>query len=513
MVSFCNRLNLLISILILGGCVYGHIKPEDVKEYRYFPEYKGYLPIKDNTVQADWVIPVQTSDGKLDYSLPLTSYQAEQRVRQTAERYKELHPVISFPLGVTLFVAPAFYLGFSPLLILSEYYAHFYPEKFRQRQLKQLEEFAGIKVKIQVVDERGIVIPNARIIEMATPSESPVFVDKDGIRSFAPPAMYSYTLYDTKMLKLIAEHLPICIGSVEGFFFGGCKNRTFDQKADLTGKVEYINLSAGRFARYSWKEEKWYWDRPQTPLTLSFIVWAFGFKPSIYSVSEVKAGDEVNLTAVLERLPDGVRIENISREFQGILDRVPKAINIKAFKTKIDAQAVKEITEKLKDWVMDESLPDYIRWNAYVLLKQISLYLSYDKKIEQEVKATIEKVKEEAEPLTPYLNDSPYNPWRLKERYESLFFVPVAMMEAGKIYGLYGYKELKIDQKLVDEVQDLLSKASAINPAIPELDNLRAIIALSEGDRARALSYSKYLPHHPFFKLFYGLSLSEPRYK
>lgn len=40
-----ERLSLLILLLIVGGCAYGHIKPEDVKEYRYFPEYRGYFPI------------------------------------------------------------------------------------------------------------------------------------------------------------------------------------------------------------------------------------------------------------------------------------------------------------------------------------------------------------------------------------------------------------------------------------------------------------------------------------
>lgn len=518
-ISLCNRACLLILLFISWGCVYGNIKPEDVKEYRYFPEYKGYFPIAQVSpakynpprVQVNWVLPVITPDGKTDYTPPSTPEEAEQRVKQTADKFKTLHPIVAFPLGVAIFVAPAIYLGgFSPLLAVSEYYAHVYPEKLRQKQLKQLEEFAGIRIKIQVTDKDGAVIPNACIVEMATPTEVPVFVNKDGVRSFAPPAVYSYTLYDSKMLELIKDHLPICLGSVEGFYFYGCRDMTFDQMGDQSGKVTYTNLSAGRFARYLEKEERWNWERPPTPLTLNFIVWASGFKPSVYSVPKVKAGDEVNLTAILERLPDGVRIEKISNDFEKTLKRIPKAINIKAFKTKIDAQAVKEITSELEGWIQDESLPGYIRWNAYKLLEQISHFLSSDKNTESEVKATLERVKEKTKSLTPYLADSPSNPWRLKERYEKLFFTPVTTIEAGKIYELYGYRELKIDSKIVDEARDLLSKASAINPDIPELDTLRAIIALSEGDRARALSFSRYLNHSHFFNLFYRISISEP---
>lgn len=518
--SLCGRLSLVV-ILLLGGCTYGHIKPEDVKEYRYFPEYKGYFPIAQFSaaknfypiVRADWVLPTVTPDGRLDYTPPQTREEAERRVRQTAEKYKELHPVVAFPLGVALFVAPVFYLGFSPLLVISEYYAHVYPEKQRQEQLKQLEEFAGIKVKIQVVDENCAVIPNARIIEMATPTEVPIFVNKDGTRTFAPPEMYSYTLYDTKMLKLIAEHLPICLGSIEGFYYFGCKDTTFDQRADLSGKVEYTNLSAARFVGYSKKDKKWYWERQPTPLTLSFVVWAPGFKPSVYSVSKIKVGDEVNFTPVLERLPNGARIEKITSEFQEILNRIPKAINIKATETKINAKSVIEITKKLEVWIQDESLPTYIRWNAYKLLDLISHFLSTDKNIESEVKATLNRLQEKTQSLTPYLTDSPNNPWRIKERYEKLFYTgPIMRIEPGKVYELYGYRALEIDSKIVDEARDLLSSASALNPEIPELDNLRVIIALSEGDRARALSFSRYLPHYHFFKLFYGISLSEPRY-
>lgn len=385
-----------------------------------------------------------------------------------------------------------------------------HPVKLQHKQLKQLEEFVGIKVKIQIVDESGAPIPNARIIEMTTPVEVPIFVNKDGIRTFAPPEIHSYTLYDTRMLKLIAEHLPICLLSVKEFYLvRGCRD-TFDQRADVSGKAIYTNLSAGRFARYSEKEKKWYWQRSQPPLALSFIVWSPGFKPSIYTFPDVKVGDEINLTAILESLPDRFKVEKIISEFEHVLNCIPKAIDIKAYKTKIDAQAVKDITKKLEGWIQDESLPSYIRWNAYKLLEQISYFLSSDKALKKEVKSLLGMFKKESESLTPYLVDSPYNPWRLKERYEKLFFEPITTIETGKIYELYEYKEVKIESKVVNEAQDILSKALDLNPNIPELDNLRVIIALSEGDRERALSLSRYLPHRHFFRLFYGLSLSEP---
>ena len=56
-VSHLMRIVSLLILISMGGCTYGTIKPDDVKEYRYFPEYRGYFPVVNSTVRPDWVLP------------------------------------------------------------------------------------------------------------------------------------------------------------------------------------------------------------------------------------------------------------------------------------------------------------------------------------------------------------------------------------------------------------------------------------------------------------------------
>ena len=506
-----NRSGLLILLLFVVGCVYGTINPGDVKEYRYFPEYKGYFPISDNTVRADWVLPELTSEGKIDYTPPSTHEEAEQRVKEVVEREKKLHPffkdVFLFPLQVALLPPYGIPLSFAMYPFMYPFFPN-HPEKLEREQLTQLENFAGIKIKIQVVDTAGIAVPSARVLEVVSPVKIPVFADQQGNRSFALPTFHSY-IPNTNMLELSSSHLPICLGTgVKNHDITRCKD-IFNQRTDQSGKVTYISLAASQFAYYSKKEEKWFWACSPTSLTLHFILWAPGFKPAIYSVKNVNPKDELNIAPVLELLPDGTRIKKTSNDIEKIPELISEAVHTKTGKTEIDAIAVGKITQDLEKWIQDETLPSYIRWNAFNLLDGIlhfrPLYEDTGKSISDSilmieepwaaliVKPTLDRVEEKAKSFTPYLADTPYNPWSFKERYE-------------KMLGS------KITIDIVDEASDLLSKGEAIDPNLPELDHLRAIIALAEGDRVWALTFSGYLNHFYFFRMFYGLSIIEPQY-
>jgi hypothetical protein len=251
---------------------------------------------------------------------------------------------------------------------------------------------------------------------------------------------------------------------------------------------------------------------------MHFIVWAPGFKPNIHSVSNINPGDELDLTAILKQLPDRTRMEKILNEYDKTLKFIPNAIKPGVFSGliasmyKIDKSLLRSVIQTLQEWIKDETLPSYFRWNAYDLLRGISGFLSSDKGLEQEVKTILTQIQEKAQSLTPCLADGPTNPWRLQGRYENLLYSKFTRLEAGKVYSDYSYKALAPTPKIVGEAIDLLSKFEVIDPKIPELDNLRAVIALAKGERGHALSLSRYLNHYHFFTLFYGVNVIGPRY-
>ena len=496
-----QRLFLLILLLVVvGGCAYGDIKPEAVKEYRYFDEYKGFLPIEQVSpveynpprIRADWVLPVIAPDGKLDYTPPFTREEAEQRVKNAANREKTLHPIMAFPIGFAL----------SPILLpIGEYYAHRQPEKVNQEQLRQLEQFAGIEIRLFISDASGMGISGARVLELVSPKEVPVFANQAGLRSFAQPTFHSYQ-FEKRTIDLTALHLPIFLGTVKEFDGQvGHKDMTFNQRANRYGKVTYTSPAAGRFAHYLEKEKKWSWARNPTPLTMHFIIWAPGFKPLIHSVSNIKPREQINLTTVMEELPDRAKMERVLNEYEKTLNLIPKAIKpvVLPRVTTVDKSLRTQIAQTLEHWINDETLPSYFRWNAYDLFRTIATVLSPE-------------IQEKAKSFTPCLTESPTNPWRLQRRYENLVYAKITRLEAGKVYSDYAYKAWAPTPQFVGEVADLLSKFEAIDARTPELDNLRAVIAVSKGDKERALSLSRYLNHYHFFTLFYGLNVVGPQY-
>jgi hypothetical protein len=405
---FSVRIALLILLVLIGGCAYGPIKPQDVKEYRYFPEYRGYFPIVDQNVRADWVLPEGlTPEGKPDYTSPQTREEAEKRVKETANKEKVLHPKLTGSIAALLLppaqilmvavVVPG--LIVSPVIVpMAEAHEKKVSRKKQQaleKKQQELEKFAGVKVSIQVMDDKGNGIPDTRVIEVASPMDIPTFVDEEGSRSFAPVSYGLYAL-SPKTVELLARDLPA---------YPGDKESLADQKGDPSGTVKYTSLAVARFAQFT-EKSGWQWARTPIPLTLSFIVWAPGFNPSIYTAANVHHGDALNTVISLEK----------------------------------------------------------------------------------------------AESLTPQSADNSYNIWSLKARFDNfvLYILPIAE----------GY----IDPKTVEEARDLLKKGEAVDPDFPGLDNLRAIIALADGDRERAVSLSHYLSHYSFFKQFYGLSVSLPQY-
>ena len=304
-VSHLMRIVSLLILISMGGCTYGTIKPDDVKEYRYFPEYRGYFPVVNSTVRPDWVLPMGvTPEGKPDYSSPTTRAEAEKRFKETADKGKVLHPKLSGGLA-ELLLYPATILTVAVVvpgiiiapLVVPEEESPWTSEKRRneikQQQTKirqqQLEKFMGIKIRIQAIDTERNGVPDLRIIEVASPMDIATFNDNEGNRSFAPSRYLPYTL-SPSTLELLARDLPT---------YPGDKESLIDQRGDKSGNVMYTSLAFARFGPYS-KKGAWQWVRHPIPLTLSFIVWAPGFEPLVYTATNVNYGDTLNATISLK---------------------------------------------------------------------------------------------------------------------------------------------------------------------------------------------------------------------
>ena len=514
-----RRLTLLALLFLAAGCAYGSVNPKAVKEYRYFPEYRGYLPISDNKVELGWVLPVLSPDGKPDYTLPSTSDEAEQRVKKAAERGKKLHPAVAIPVVVV--ALPFFYAFHIDNMVESAERGKtgVRIDKSERSERSRLDRFAGIKVKMLITDVKGNGISGAHILEIVSPVKIPIFADKEGHRSFIP-AVQPYT-FNPRMVELMTEHLPIHLGQnvtlrnyigVNAVYKFGYSETLFNQRSDQSGKVEYTSPSVFRFADCK-AGGGCQWVRDPIPLTIHFFIWAPGFNPAIYSISKVNPGDELNLTPSLERLPDGENLEKAYNDFEKIYTFVPKAINLFGTSWEIKESKLKKIIQTLEERIQDETLPNYIRWNSYQLLDSIYSQLQLNasrKKITNETKVTLERLEEISTSLRPYLKNSHSNPWDFKERYERLFCGKDNRRKPGEVHKTDSCNELMLTPQIVDETRDLLLKWEAVDPDIPELDSLRAIIALSNGDRERALILSRSLNHSDYFRLFYGLNLVDP---
>jgi hypothetical protein len=518
-IALFRGLGLLVLVTFLGGCAYGSIKPDTVKEYRNFPEYRGYLPIEQPEpakynpprVRADWVLPVIGSDGKADYRLPSTPKEAEQRVKERMERKKVLHPFLALPIGLAL--SPLFFT-------VGEYYAHTHPEKLRKEQRAELEGFAGIQVRLSVSDFGGKPLSFARVLELVSPVEVPVFADQESLRRFGIPDLYSYHIPE-KMLRLTAEHLPVYIGqhvtipdalgtNFGGFF--GTPDRAFTRQGSAWGRIEYVSLAGGRFAQYK-KDEKWVWARSPTPLTMHFIVWAPGFRPKIHTINNVYPKNVVSLTVSLERLPTGDEIEKAYGDYLGVFEVIPRVVR-RSFWTEwdVEEQGFKVLTEKLERFAGDETLPGFIRYNAGYLLQNIRAHSwTWNKKnLTEELGGVVARTREKTKSVTPYLSDGPDNPWQIRERYERLIYKRGIKVDPGGIREFYAEKVFEATPEVAQEIEDIISSVERISPDSPELETLCALRALAKGDRSTAFPYTRNLGHREFFNLFYGMTVAEP---
>lgn len=531
----------LFLVQLINGCTYKYGK---VDEYRQFPEYKGYLPVSEKKVRADWVISVYKGNYLWDYNLPQSTNECEQLVKKNTET-SELNPKADSAVKIgTAVTLPLTIIPILSLLMVAEatgdvmepdrcesayceYYGHLYPQITERRkdhkdcQKNILKDMLGIRIKIKVTDNNGGAIPDASIYEIVSPIEIPLYGISKEDRSFSSPNTFSSYILKETMLNLIANHLPILYTSkiISSDIFAG-NDDIFNFTSNQNGEVEYTSMADIRYIRYSAKNG-WYWARNPLPLHVNLITWAPGFKPNVYSIKDAKPKDQYDINIQLVPLSDSLNIQKIYSEFlKSLRMKIHSDILSSNVYCRINPsiESIKEVTSTLVKWIEDEKAPTYIRWNAYSMLNSLTNEMNtckekYDSRKgkglfddlpilspEYTEKCMIledatTKVEDKVKLLTPYLSDSKYNPWRLKNEYENL---------------MKDVREKGINTDIVSNARRLLAAGESIFPGYPEFDNLRTIIALSENKKEQALKYSLYLEHHEYFRLFYDLQLIDP---
>lgn len=464
------------------------VRKGDIKEYRYFPEYDGYLPVvrgkELNEIQGDWLF-LKDYPKTGDYALPQNPEGADRRIRERAHserlRAAGMTPLCIVTLPITV-----------PLTLIVEPIHHYYsePKHWKARE-ERFRQAVGVEVAISVVDPQGKPIPDAMIREDHSLSEflcCPLsYLDEKGHRSFRPPRYQPYAP-KPDFYQLVARHVPIELGTMMRCAWGrggqaGLKNHyAFDHVTDSAGRVRYTSSFYKRYAEY--QSSQWRWKEPPPVVTYFFVVWAPGFGPVVRAVDGVQPGRNVELAVVLDPIPEHDRVSKVAREFLSLRDDFVKRCG------SLKEDRLNEMITRLQVWAADESLPSYLRLNAAEFLKSVQQYSWAD------LTGVLEDLEGTAASLSVFLEEGPRNPWRFKQEYLK-WDTDLHRL----CYGAYTSKAGTLS--LTEEARRLLSMGEGIDPGIPQLETLRAVIDLAEGRRLKAVVESRYMDHCEFFGLFY----------
>lgn len=493
----------LILLCLLPSCA--SVRPDDVQEYRNFPEYGGYLPLVPDgnrlTVRSDWVLPVKDSDGIESMALPSSPEEAERRVRIRARTER----------NTNIAMAPAWLLV--PFSLIYNAVEYSLSREDREEKKERFHKFAGVKVDLRIVDTRGTEIPDASVYEPSSLYAFYTYADHAGLRAFGPPAR-DYYVPGQKLLALKATYLPIYLGRSIEWKKGetrllGRTDYSFHRAERGTGHIVYTSDAFWLFARYK-DGSVWQWATAPRDMTLHVIAWAPGYDPKHYSVSGVKPKSTVTGEISLQPLPNNRKIRRAAKRFDAIIDILalgeeksvfnglslnkPLYIN-KWFFPPGEFEAAKE---QLFAWSEDAGLPPYFRWNVYELVRSVR-WVTYD----EEIEAFLERNEERAKTYSRTVREGPSNPW--------IFSEDLRQWESNLCPGKGSSAEsdrFTPSAKVISEARSLLKRGEAIDHRDPRLQILRAAIALADGDRARALPLLRYVDHHYFFELYYHCKFS-----
>jgi hypothetical protein len=330
----------------------------------------------------------------------------------------------------------------------------------------------------------------------------PIYADDAGRRSFGPPKLQAYEV-GSNAVELLADRLPIHVFQTvaeRAALNAGCTKR-----ADASGRITYTSVALGLLPSGRPGSPEGTWTTQPPPLKLHLIVWAAGFKPTVLATPAVQARDKLCFSVVLQPLPDCARIAQAASDLENAQQRRAKAIHSQSsiwrraymVKLKVEEPLLRELVRDLEQWARDETLPGYLRWNAVDRLRSVAWQVPGEEKaLKEEVKAALARAEAGGATLSPYLSNAAPNPWRTLSEAEELL-----SGLAGRGFG----------DSVAVRAKTVLAEGEAALPGLPLWDNLRAVVALAEGDRVRAATLARGMDHRQFFGLFYGLDVQAQR--
>jgi hypothetical protein len=515
-------------IALLAGCI--HPRAAGVKEIRSFPEYGGVLPIsEDGDARADLVLPIEDPGGLPDYRLPVDGEEARARIERTRDRGDELATAVLSPLYLLAGSSLGFLLTL-PAMALSARDR----TAAEQAQLEQLGRACGVPIEIRVADEAGAGLAGARVLELSAPIEYPTFLDPAGLRSFGLPGLHAH-VPSPSLLEALTRHLPVPIGerlrlgdslNAPALRLGSEDPAPSVHHGDPGGRVAYTSLAPARFIGLG-PDGALHEVRPAEPLLLHHIVWAPGHEPVLVTSSGVLAGAPLALAVRLKPIADGARIHAAFLELEQVPARVARAMRLEGEPTSVgitsmprwvfDTQGLGALVAQLAAQAEDSTLPGYVRWNAYHLLKPLCEALerhcrssfapplgSKARETEQlasRASATLASLAA-SPPGTRFLADGESNPWRWELELQDWYAIPARVRRERQGFPLASHAA---------SARDLLRRGEALEPGLPDLESLRAVIALAQGERERAVQLSRFLDHATYFAVFHdGMRIVPP---
>jgi len=307
-------------LLLLTACA-TDIHPDDVKAYRYFPEYDGFMPVELTErrrlyVHADWVLPAEDADDKPDLQLPSTAEQAKTivttRARKEQSRAATLVPVqvLAAPL-----ILPAF------LVVYPMHDMHM--GKHRIEKNEAYVNFAGLKLNIRITDEKGRAVSGAQVHELSSKIPYHDYTDNRGKRSFAAPKVLYYDV-PTRAVRLRARYLRVSLGRItyqvrpSYIRFGNVMYGTKRAQNNST-EIAYVSDHFMPYARYT-EQGGWQWVQSPGPQTLHLVAWAPGFAPKLISIRGVQPKSTVTRSLKLTPLPNRRKMQRAAKQLNTLLD-------------------------------------------------------------------------------------------------------------------------------------------------------------------------------------------------
>jgi hypothetical protein len=518
-----HRVSSAFLALVSSACSAFAPRAMPVSELRHFPEYGGYLPVAlDGRVHAEWVAPNGLDGGGETYDAPHTPEEAHERLaqsraRETRRPLQAVGTVLASPLGLAW---PAFEVAAA-----------------LQQDHDAPQDGPYTQIELDVRDERGVELREVYVRELSTWVEAPSWLDGDRRRLGAPRRTHvtpprPWAEAFARNFRVVFElelraphgirrvHAPVLAAVLEEPFIAA-ENVYPAQVSSSAPEHRHVSFMASELSERDGDGWRWRADAPRPLLRL--IVWAPGHEPALVELDPERPSDPIRATVRLRSRPDRAKIESAHRRWIETAVGVTREIRSNRWtgRIEVDAPRLRERREILEQICADPDLPAWLRWNCSVTLRRFAgLEVALLERIDSErftrLDAPLHDELDRARaavhaPLagTPFVSGRPDGPVELLVRLHSW---RQRANELGLDRDETDDEGRRAEQtRLAAQARELLTLGEALWPAQPELDVLRAALALHEGDPARARAHSAPLDTASYFGLFYGSLRAQKR--